>query len=317
MLKQIPTFVQDPATGALYISREKQYVRHLQLGFDQTGQIDLAGAGLEGSIKSGHMTLSDEFHFEAESIIGESDGPYSLSIYWQMGNSDLMNKPVENRLIVGNGYRPFKLPTSLYMRARSAISFTLQNLGPSPNRIRIWLRGRAIFYKLAGDDPGTRKLIDGLECKISFPYFLSPDDNIFLNTGNVRTIQSSTMTIDPNLHFETQKIQGFADNDVDYNIVDPVTARQWANKLQGGRGPTLPGEAKLFGIAAFVPGFQGTGSGWAQYSYILDEPLIIFPNAKLNVTFEDTTGVNIPNRVRFVLPGRYIRPGAPLTPRIA
>jgi hypothetical protein len=309
--KPFQTFVRDEA-GVAYLSKAKDYVRDFHLNLDGTGTITLGPAGTPTAIQAVQFSLSDEFHFEAVKLSAQSDNPFLISFYWQGGNSDLMNRPVDSRLICGNGEREYPFPTTLWMRARSVLKMTIENLSPMPNRVRPILHGRAIFYKLAlSACEDVAKWIAAMDCKVSFPFWLSTDQDPVTNLNNWPDTWQGTATIDPNYVFEAHHLQGFADNDTEWQIQDPLTARNWTNKLVGGHGPCLATAFQLFlNPLPFAGGFQGNGAGWGQYRHPMVEPVTNFMNSKLQVGFEEVSGLHTPNRIRFCLAGRYIRAAA-------
>ncbi len=301
--------------GKLLINPQKQWNRHLQLGIDSVGeangQITLAPAGTNGATRTATITLDDQYHYNAKLIIGESDGPYKITMYSQMWNADLMNRPVDSRLIVGVGERPYIMPTSLFIRSRSMVKLELENLGPSINRVRPWFAGDAIYYQQAAGNKEMEAEVNALTCKMSFPFWLSPDQDLIMNVPdrNRPGFQNTTLTIDPYYWFEAMQIQGFADNNTDYILQDPTTGRRWSSAVEGGFAPSLTTRFLLFSpLLRPFPGFKGTGAGWAEYIYWMPESMIVFPNAKIQGTFQDTSGVGTPNRAEFVLGGRYIKP---------
>jgi hypothetical protein len=189
VFKPIPTFTRDDA-GKVHLTRSKFYVRDFHLNVDRTGEVVCGGSGTPTATRVGLFTLSDEFHFEAVKMSVSSDGPFLIHFYWQGGNSDLMNRPIDSRLIVGNGQREYPLPTSLWMRARSSLKMTCENLTTERNRIRVLLHGRAIFYKLAMDSKAggeaVKRLITSLDCKVSYPVTTSRASPTTIPSGTSR-----------------------------------------------------------------------------------------------------------------------------------
>jgi hypothetical protein len=63
-------------------------------------------------------------------------------------------------------------------------------------------------------------------------------------------------------------------------------------------------------VPPVIGGLQGNGTGTAQFRHPMVEPIVNFENSKLAINFEDISGIvpANPNRIRFCIAGRYIRP---------
>jgi hypothetical protein len=189
------------------------------------------GPNVAGLQKELNFLIDYQGHFDWNSIVGISTGPFVLEFFDPGSQRRLQNRPIHSTTIVGVGARQFRLPEPYFFNigdAQRQLKCYLRDLSGSDNTVRLNLLGRRIYHKEAPPDVAVdldRMFGTGSR---TYSYFLTPNET--KNDGTVTPVTgfgkaSFTFESDASADTEIQKLMVAATGQFQFTLRERATNR--------------------------------------------------------------------------------------------
>ncbi len=239
---------RDPKTGkivlgpdgkpiiGLAINPVKNFVRGYWLdpAINQIS-VTLTAQGTVGDNTVLNFLIDQQGHFDWAYILGVSTGLYSLDFFDGGTNRRLQNRPIPNTLIVGNAFRPFRLPEPYFFNvgdSQREIQITVRNLTAVENTIRLVLYGRRFYHKEAPPEVAmeiVKKFDRGWR---TYSYFLVPletDSQGDITAVGANATVTFTLESDDDADTSLQKLMADSTGAFTFQIRERSTNRTLGN----------------------------------------------------------------------------------------
>ncbi len=249
----------------------------------------LAAQGAAGDNVELNYLIDQQGHFDWAYILGVSDGVYSLNFFDGGTNRRLQNSPVASSLIVGNAFRPFRLPEPYFFNvgdSQRTLQIRVQNLTGTTNNVRLILYGRRFYHKEAPPEVAleiAKKFDKGWR---TYSYFLVPLETD--SQGDITAVAANgtatfTLESDDDADTSLQKLMADSTGAFTFQIRERSTNRTLGN-----------GEIH-----------NQNGFGTAEFPFLFADTYLLERKKQLLINVTDISGS--PNTIRIAAAGRRLQ----------
>jgi hypothetical protein len=270
-------------------------------------ELSMGPAGASGgSTIAASLRLSQEGPMQITHMGIKRSRPCKAMLQIQDGTGvrGLMNAPCHVDTLFGNGGQLYPLAEGLYVDEARSLTVVFTNLDKdlAKNKVRVAVIGSK--YTKLYNDPYLARMKDRMKQKqyLSIPYFYTLEDTT-VRLGPLASAQKEII-IGSDHHFEIHQISWVSDGPFSLDIVDLTKGESIINAPSGTHYP-----------------LQNTlMCGTNQEPYRFHEPILIFSEQRLLLSFQDLSAilidppsppaplppVNLGNNIFITLGGRYI-----------